>query len=764
MSDVNPPHATAELEANGRSGVLIVSNRLPVAARRRADRVRIVKSEGGLATGLDQVRRVEPSLWIGWPGRAARDTSSDWPEFERRFRKDGLVPVRLSDDDLSGYYDGFSNGVIWPLFHHLLDRIPIDSGNWDAYRRVNERFAAAVERAWRPGDRIWIHDYHLMLLPELVRRALPRARIGFFLHIPFPGIDVFRVLPWRRALIEGILGADVIGFHTIRYVQHFLDAVRQLADVEPMTNHVWWRGRAVHVDAVPMGIDALRFGAIGDRPAIRERAEAIRADAKGRQILLAVDRLDYTKGIPRRLLAFQRLLERDPSLIDRVRFIQVAAPSRIDVKADRAFRHELDELTGRINGMFGGVDSLPVHYLSRSVATDELVALYRAADVMVVTPLRDGMNLVAKEFVATRTDDDGVLILSEFAGAARQLTEALIVNPYDVDGVAGAMGHALSMSPDERRHRMRRLRARVNRSSVYEWAGGFLKRLGHEQIAAAVGSVRRPDDALVALGTGSLTLANPVTLLVDYDGTLVGFANVPNSASPDPDLIAMLTALAAHPAIDFHIVTGRSLATVQQWFWHVPAGLWAEHGAACRLDGSTWERIVTIERRWIDRARAFLEDVCADTPGSLIEQKTCGLAWHYRMVETSLAAERLRHVKETLSRIVRDAPLELLEGRMVLELRPRGVSKALVVRCLASRRAPTGSTVVIGDDNTDEEMFGAMPPGGIAIHVGNTDSCAAYRLENPTAVRQFLGHVLASRPACGSVHFHKRPVAAGPGS
>jgi trehalose 6-phosphate synthase/phosphatase len=728
----------------GRSRLLIVSNRLPVSARSRGGRLRIVKSSGGLATALQQMRRDQPGLWIGWPGLRSHTALEGWRGMERRLQREGLHPILLTDEDVDGYYDGFSNGVIWPLFHHLLDRIPIDGGSWDAYQRVNARFAAAVTDLWEPGDRIWIHDYHLMLLPSLLRRRLPHARIGFFLHIPFPSTDTFRTLPWRVELLRGLLGADAIGFHTPAYADHFLAAVRQLLRVQPVRDHVWWEGRAIHVGALPMGIDIERFEGTSNHPRVRNRAETIRAEARGRKLLLGIDRLDYTKGIPRRLLAFQRLLERNPSMSDRVRFIQVAVPSRIDVRAYKTFRGELDELIGRINGEFGTVGSVPIHYLYRSVPPLELAALYRAADVMVVTPLRDGMNLVAKEFVASRTDEDGVLLLSEFAGAAAELTDALLVNPYDIDGVADAMARALTLDDEERHERMRRLRTAVSRTSIHGWARQFLRRLPHAEAEPAISTSATSIDALGALQDGRLVLRRPLTLVVDYDGTLVPIAECPDQATPDSELLSLLTALATSPEIDFHLVTGRSIENVQSWFGDVSASLWAEHGAACRRFAEPWQRLVTTDGVWMERAKAFLSDVCARTPGALVESKTTSIAWHYRMVEPVLAAAQRRRVLDALPHLLGTSAVDVIEGHMAVELRPRGVSKALVVRCLTSRDTPWRSMLVIGDDRTDEEMFSVTPRWGVTVHVGNGESRAAYRLPGPAAVRRFLTRILTA--------------------
>ncbi|HEY9226434.1 MAG TPA: trehalose-6-phosphate synthase, partial [Gemmatimonadaceae bacterium] len=363
----------------------------------------------------------------------------------------------------------------WPVFHDRLDQAPLHTDAWGAYETVNARFADAVAAQWRPGDMIWIHDYHLMRLPALLRARIPDAQIGFFLHIPFPNPEIFFTLPVREALVEGLLGADVIGFHTRRYRGHFTAALRRLLGLEMDADaHVRYQGRQIALGIFPMGIDAGAFAHRTTARAVTTAVMDLRAGALHERLILGIDRLDYSKGILRRLLSFQRLLLRHPEWRERVRLIQLAVPSRGGVRAYRRLRDEVERLVSRINGEFSTPSWTPIRYMHRSVDDTTLLAMYRAADVMLVTPVRDGMNLVAKEFAACRSDEDGVLILSEFAGAADQLVDALIVNPYDVEAVGEAIHRALSMEGSERRRRMRRLREHVLHHDVHRWAAGFV--------------------------------------------------------------------------------------------------------------------------------------------------------------------------------------------------------------------------------------------------------------------------------------------------
>ena len=459
----------------GSGRLLIVSNRLPVTARRGEDSITLERSAGGLATALRSAHEGD-SQWIGWAGDTGHLDAKEQYELREQLRALRTIGVGIDSADARQFYARLCNGILWPLFHDRLDRLPLDLDGWGAYERVNERFADVVAEQWHPGDAIWIHDYHLMRLPALLRRRIPQARIGFFLHTPFPNPEIFLVLPPRRALVEGMLGADLIGFHTRRYRGHFTAALRRLLGIEMDADaHVRYDDRAVELGVFPIGVDARALSEqAGQRDVIVKALE----HRPGRErLILGIDRLDYTKGIPRRLAAIERLLETHPEWRKNVRFVQVAVPSRGTLSAYKTFRREVEQLVTRINGRFATPTWMPIHYLHQSFGPVDLVALYRAADVMLVTPVRDGMNLVAKEFIASRPDESGVLILSEFAGAAAELEEASIVNPYDIQGVADAIHHALTSDSADRRQRMRALRARVFANDAHWWAREFTNAL-----------------------------------------------------------------------------------------------------------------------------------------------------------------------------------------------------------------------------------------------------------------------------------------------
>jgi trehalose 6-phosphate synthase/phosphatase len=456
-------------------GLILVSNRLPVTVRQDGGVVSLQQSGGGLATGLRGAREKRGGVWIGWPGDVPG--TQHRAEVDRQLEEISAVPVYLSRNEQKAFYEDFSNAAIWPVFHDLIEQLPQDIEGWDTYQAVNQKFADAVLANYHDGDIIWINDYHLMLVPQLVRRALPGALIGFFLHIPFPPPEVFRVLAPRQAMLTGLLGSDLIGFHTRNYAENFLAAAGPLLGVRSTSSGLRYDRRNVRVGAFPMGIDTAQWDVRARSTPVAKEVLALMQDAGKRKIVLGIDRLDYTKGLPRRIHAIERLLQSDSSIADKVRFIQVAFPSRERIESYAGLRRQLNEAVGRINATFGSPRSLPVHLVQRSFSDDEVSALYSAADIMLVTPLRDGMNLVAKEYVASRIHGDGVLVLSEFAGAADELKEALIVNPYSTESVVDAIRTAIEMPVDEQLRRMTQLRENVATKDVHFWTETFLNEL-----------------------------------------------------------------------------------------------------------------------------------------------------------------------------------------------------------------------------------------------------------------------------------------------
>lgn len=718
--------------------VILVANRLPVRVEMRRSGPVLRQSPGGLATGLGALHRLSESLWIGWPGLPAELNEAFTPALMGRLLKRRFVPVLLNAEEVERYYQGFANQTLWPLFHSFTTYAEFNRQSWETYRRINLRFAAKVKEHYQPGDLIWVHDYHLMLLPSLLRAELPEARIGFFLHIPFPPYDVLRLLPWHRPLLEGLLGADLVGFHTDDYVLHFLEAVQRVLGLSAELGQILLPERKVAVDVFPMGVDFGFFHRALADPAVRRAVGAIRQRFAGKKLILSVDRLDYTKGIPQRLHAFARLLELEPSLRGKVNLILQVVPSRSDTGSYGALTAEVERLVSEINGRFGNLGWVPVRYICRSLPQSELVTLYLATDVMLVTPLRDGMNLVAKEFVASRSDRRGVLVLSERAGAAKELPEALIVNPDDVDETALALKKALTMPLPMQAERIRAMQERLRRGNVAQWAKGFLDRLAGDGLAlpAAPPLAERAQAELVR----RYRAAERRLLLLDYDGTLLPFRRRPAEARPDHELLELLTRLAADDKNDVVVVSGRNRRPLGSWLEPLPIHVVAEHGAWFRPPGGRWRAYARLDVSWKAQVRAVLERYVAVTPGSFLEDKTFALAWHYRQVSEQLAARRAHELEHALRRLGLPPHLGVLPGQKVLEVRDVRVHKGLVTSAWLDT-GPYDFVLAVGDDRTDEDLFALLPRHAWTIKVGSAPTRARFSLPDPAAVRCLLSEL-----------------------
>jgi trehalose 6-phosphate synthase/phosphatase len=727
------------------SRVMLVSNRLPITIHRDSDRLRFERSSGGLATGLRPTHERDTGIWVGWPGSLGQLSGEQRQDLQAQLAARRLAPVFLQEADERGFYEGYCNGLLWPLFHSFLGQIPLETPDFSPYQRANERFAEEVLRTYQPGDRIWVHDYQLMLLPRLLRERLPEARIGFFLHIPFPPLEIFRSLPEREALLDGVLAADLVGFHTASYARNFATSALHVLGASMDVERLSWRGGSARVRAFPMGVDARyieeKSAAIGE-----EQRRTWLQDREDVKLLVGIDRLDYTKGIPRRLLSFERLLSDRPEFRGKVRLIQVAIPSRTGVGAYAEFRNQVHALVGRINGRFASPDWVPVHYLYRSIEEDEMLALYRAASVMLVTPIRDGMNLVAKEFVASRVEEQGVLVLSEFAGAAADLAEAILINPYDIDGCAHALAQALAMPEQEQRARMRAMRARVLEHDVQRWACSFLEEI--EERGRQTNILDAQEAPRGELEKELLTVVNAprVLVLLDYDGTLVPIQDRPSLATPDQELLALLRRLAERPSTEVHIVSGRDREDLGAWLGELPVHLHAEHGYWSRTPGEPWTTPFRPATSWRPRALAILRGFTGRTPGALLEEKSSCLAWHYRMADPKFGEFQANELRLHLSTLLSNEPVEVLSGHKVIELRPIGANKGAIAAGLIQRARPGTASIAFGDDRTDEDLFAALPDDALTFHVGTSPSCARFRLRSVQQVRKILEGLAAHRP------------------
>ncbi|HYI75589.1 MAG TPA: bifunctional alpha,alpha-trehalose-phosphate synthase (UDP-forming)/trehalose-phosphatase, partial [Gaiellaceae bacterium] len=649
------------------------------------DDVKVERSSGGLATALQAVRG--DATWVGWPGTVVAPALVE--RVTEKLAENELYPVFLTRREEEDFYNRVCNDTLWPLFHYFSDRLRITPEAWQRYVEVNERFADTIIEHCEPGSRVWIHDFHLMLVPAMLRARQPRLAIGFFLHTPFPSSEVYRLLPEREQLLRGVLGADYVSFQIGDYARHFRSSCLRILGIDSEPDSLEVDGRRVGIGVDPIGIDVQGFrDTLADPETARLLAD-LDQQYGGRQLILGVERLDYTKGIPQKLQAYERFLERDPSRARTTTMIQVLVPSRLESSEFRAQRDEIELLIARINGRFGQPGSTPVEYIHRDISRPALVALYRRADVMMITALRDGMNLVAHEFVICQSEPGlpgrwrGSLLLSELAGAAQVLPGALLVNPWDVNGVVDQLGAALDQTPRQRQRRLETMAKRVVDLDTRRWAEGFLTRLG--RYARRDRAAKRPptvDDALREKLARRFGKAEKRTVVLDYDGTLREFELHPDLAQPTPEIRTLLRSLAKLPDTDVHIVSGRRRRNLEQWFGRLPIYLSAEHGYLARAPGGEWRTLVDLDLSWLRPIERLLRRVAADVPGAHVERKSCAVAWHYRQAEPEYGSWRARELLNDLHQHLAGAPAEILAGHQVVEVRALGVDKGLYVRSL----------------------------------------------------------------------------------
>jgi len=718
--------------------LIIVSNRLPVSVTKRTNQLRFQPSVGGLATGLSSFRKSHQGQWVGWPGIATDKISEQQKQqILNNLKEQNCHSIFLSMKDIQNFYHGFCNKTIWPLFHYFSLYTVYENRYWQAYKQVNEAFCDAIVKIAEPDDQIWVHDYQLMLLPQFIREKLPNAQIGFFLHIPFPSFELFRLLPWRVELLNGLLGADLIGFHTYDYVRHFLSSTARIVGTEHSMGELTVGDRVVKVDAFPMGIDYDRYsGAVEDQK-VKKRLTTIRKKVGERKIIISIDRLDYTKGIVQRLEAFDLFLSQNPEYKEKVTLILVAVPSRTDVEDYMELRKQVEGLVSRINGEHGVIGWVPVWYLYRFLPFERLVALYKTADVALVTPLRDGMNLIAKEFIATKTDGRGVLILSEMAGAASELGEAVIVNAHNKGAIIRAIKEALEMPIEEQIERNRLMQNRLSRYTVTRWAHDFMETLRNVKKTQEELSIRKLAKSTREKLTNEYNKSSKRLLLLDYDGTLVDFAGRPEKARPDEKVLVLLENLVADPKNDVVIISGRDKATINHWLGNLNASLIAEHGAWFKEKGKDWQVIEPLRNDWKDTIRPILELYTDRTPSSSIEEKDFSLVWHFRRSDPELAYLRTQELRDAIMDLTANLDIGVFEGSKILEVKNIGISKGHAAE-LWLKRQKWDFILAAGDDYTDEDLFAVLPENAYSIKVGYSISKARFNLDSVYELRLLL--------------------------
>lgn len=712
--------------------LVLISNRLPITIRKENGRFQYFPSSGGLATGLSSYHQKGKSIWLGWSGIHEESISEpEKAELAKTLREEySNVPLYFSRELLDKFYYGFCNKTIWPLFHYFTQYVCYENEYWDAYKEANEKFYEKLDNILKPDDTVWVHDYHLMLLPKMIRDKMPSVKIGFFLHIPFPSYELFRLLPWKEELLNGLLGADLIGFHTYDYVRHFLSSVLRILGHEHSFGNIRYGDRIVKVDEFPMGIDYDKFSEAYKDENVKKEMENIRREVGDKKIILSVDRLDYTKGIPVRLRGFEHFLDNNEEYREKVTLIMVSVPSRTQVDSYQELKTEVDTLVGRINGKFSTLNWIPVWYLFHTVPFERLAALYTMADVGLVTPLRDGMNLVAKEYIASQKEK-GVLILSDMAGATQELGEAILLTPTREEEISQAILDALRMDEKTQKRGLANMQNRLRRYTVTKWAKTFIEKLTHsekekkEDIAAL-----KVDHKIEEAFLESYSVAESRLFLLDYDGTLISFEKQPEDAVPTERVLNLLNKLNSNPKNDVIIISGRDKDTLGEWFKDYPDFvIIAEHGVWIREKREDWQLLEEIDDEWKEEIRPILERYHDITPGSLVEEKSFSLAWHYRKAAPEFGGMRAKELKENLLYLTRNLDIGVLEGNKVIEVKSKNINKGKAVRDILDR-AHWEFIFAAGDDWTDEDTFAVLPEYATSVKVRYDNTKARYTVKS----------------------------------
>ncbi|KAL1919023.1 uncharacterized protein VTP21DRAFT_2404 [Calcarisporiella thermophila] len=754
----------------------VISNRLPVTITKDEDgKYHFKMSSGGLVSALSGLKQKMNFIWSGWPGIDVPEEERDTVQ-SRLIKEHSCIPVFVDDELADAHYNGFSNSILWPLFHYHPGEIQFDESYWEAYQTVNEAFADTICESVQDGDLVWVQDYHLMLLPRLLRERLadkPKVKIGFFLHTPFPSSEIYRILPVRREILEGVLSCDLIGFHTYDYARHFLSSCTRILGLATMPNGVEYDGRQVYVGTFPIGIDPQKFTDMIATDKVQARIRALQEKFTDVKIIVGVDRLDYIKGVPQKLHAMEVFLSKHPEWVGKVVLVQLAVPSRQDVEEYQNLRAVVNELVGRINGRFGTVEFAPIHFMHKSMPFDELCALYAISDACLVSSTRDGMNLVSYEYIASQQVKHGVLILSEFAGAAQSLNGSIIVNPWNTEELAEAIYQAVTMPEPERKANHEKLYRYVTKYTAAYWGISFIKELRHvtEELSRVANLPRLNTAEVIA----SAHKAKKRVILLDYDGTLTTPQRLPELAKPSRVIISTLTKLASMPGYYVYILSGRGRHHLDAWFQETGVGLSAEHGCfykhpvslrgqidpmavvaegkVVKEEGQGWYRLVEqVDPTWKETIRPLFQHYTERTPGSFIEEKEINLTWHYRNTDPEFGTWQAQELQVNLEKLMSHMALAIVHGNKTLELRPSSVDKSTAVRAILRdlKQQSEGADEIdfllcVGDGKTDEVVFSLLRdvPRAVTCTVGRKQTEAEFYLESVGEVEQLLAGIVS---------------------
>ncbi|KAI7894428.1 glycosyltransferase family 20-domain-containing protein [Mucor mucedo] len=674
------------------------------------------RGHSAMYAALDSLKKDYRTLYIGGTGSITTNNDKKLPvevatidDEEReslrhllRSRYD-MVPIFVDDKLSFGHYEGYSKQVLWPLMHYLMWSDKVDELKfWDDYVKVNELYAAEAIKNYVEGDIIWVHDYHLMLVPQIIRAALPSAPVGLFLHTPFPSSEIFRCLPHRKEILTGILGANVVGFQTYNYGRHFASNCTRILGYEYTPSGIIGNGILIQIGVFPIGIDVERTRYHCHRPGVAPKVKAIRERYAGKKIIIGRDKLDPVKGVLQKLEAFELFLKDNPEWREKVVLIQVTSPGVLN---SSELENKASEIVGRINAKYGSLEFTPANFFNQHIDRDEYYALLQVADIGLVTPVIDGMNTASFEYIVAQEEHHSPLILSEFAGTARSMGDAVIVNPWNFPEVARAIAECLSMSDEEKLSRYQQLQQFVNSHTAGFWARSLIN-----------GLINVPKNIWASASPLNVTRVKTEyehrrksAFFFDYDGTLSPICTDPELAKPSDELLEVLTKLAGNPQNVVWVISGRSKHYLEEWLGHIPnLGLSSEHGCFIRDPKSeTWVSMLeNVDMSWKDDVMEIFEYYTERTPGSFIEQKECSLTWHYRKADPKYGAFQAMEMQNHLEQsVVGKLPIECITGKMNVEIRPSLVNKGVIIKRALTQNPDVEFILCAGDDKTDEDMF-----------------------------------------------------------
>ena len=728
--------------------IIIASNRIPVIVDIEGDEFTLTEAGRSTIYDLPEYDENYKTRWIGLTGLDNhRFSETQKRQLAVRLEKYRSIPLFPEPEIYQKAFHGYAKNTLWPLFHYFPQNATYNDEYLSAYRVLNEMYADYSCEIAGDEDIVWVHDYHLLLLPAMLKQRNPSLSVGLFIHIPFPSFEIFRLLPSREEILDGILSADLVGFNVYDYVRHLLSCVRRIKGYDTIFNRISIGERTILVDVFPKGI---HFDLITSE--VRRLHDDLSNDStemqgalvnkfkreKGKKVILSIDPLDYTKGIPQRLLAFELFLQENPLYLEKVTLVLIAMSSGESSKSHRSIKKRVDELVGRINGLYSTITWTPVVYLNQKFSENELVDIYAYSDIALILPLRDGMNMVAKEFVASRLDGRGVLILSEMAGASKELHEAIQVNPNNMSEIAEAIKTAIEMPDCEQIRRNDVMAERLRRYTLQRWAGEFLKRLSDVKQMQQTNLARKIDEKRFEKIVNAYKASKNRILFLDYDGTLSWFKKEPEEARPDDALKQILFKLTGDKNNRVVIISGRDKETLGRWFNHNPdIDFVAEHGVWVKNTGDGWKMIEQINNDWMESVQPILEYYVDQTPNTFIEEKNFSLVWHYRKADPDLGLQRSWELKDQLRILTANLNLEIMDGDKVIEIKYSGINKG---RAALSRIGSKKYDFIfaVGDDWTDEYTFESLPENAITIKVGTRTTRAAYYIESVDHVRMLL--------------------------